>query len=128
MIKTSFRRDIGLYIKTSAVVGPVNLIIGLLPALLMTNSQFNTYLIYAVALNIIFSGFMNLFKLVYKFPEVIFQMVFVNFIAIGLIFLILKLFSVILINDLIFDLFLLRIVFFTTFQMIQITYVAKLSP
>jgi hypothetical protein len=128
VIKTSSRRDIGIYIKTSTVVGPLNLILGLLPALLMTNSQFNTYLIYAVALNFIFSGFMHLFKLVYKFPEVIFQMVFVNFIAIGMIFLILKLFSVIFINDLIFDLFLIRIIFFTTFQMVQITYVAKLSP
>ena len=128
MIKTSIRRDIGLYIKTSAIVGPINLIIGLLPALLMTNSQFNIYLIYVVSLNIILSGFMHLFKLVYKFPEVIFQMVFLNFIALGVIFLILKLFSIIFINDLIFDLFLLRIIFFSTFQMIQTTYVAKLSP
>ena len=127
MLTNSLFRDARTYLTASAIVGPINLMIGLLPAYLMTNSQFNNYLLYAIGLNFIFSGFLHLFKLVYKYPGIIHSMLRLNFIVVAGIFLILKFFSEIFISHVIFDVLLLRVLFFSTFQMVQISNVATLS-
>jgi len=93
----------------------------------MINSQFNNYLIYAIALNFIFAGFMNLFRLVYKYPEILYPMLLMNFFIFVLIFLLGIFCAKFFLKDTIFLVLLFRSVFFSSYQIIQISYVAKLS-